>query len=84
MARHGGNKQHVPRGTAYAWAVCVLHTGAQGRGQAEARIQPGFYSPSHVPTAESTQGASFGNLHKCPLNMALAEPGTCEVSVNIN
>ena len=79
-------RKYMPYSQGYgthSGSLCTAHR-RQGREQAEARIQPGFYSPSHVPTAVATQGASFSNVHKCPLNMFLAGPGTCEVSVSIN
>lgn len=79
-------RKYVPYSQGYDTHLGSLWTAhrRQGRGQAEARIQPGFYSPGHMTTTVSTQGASFSNLHKCPLNMVLAGPGICEVSVRIN
>lgn len=60
----------------HTWAVCVLNTGARV-GNKQRQNQPGFYSPSHAPTAVYPQGASFSNLNKCPLNMVPGRAWLC-------
>ena len=84
MTWHGENTCHIPRGTTHTWVVCELHTGARVGEKQRPESSPASTHQAIMTTTVSTQGASFSNLHKCPLNMVLAGPGICEVSVRIN
>ena len=54
--RHDGHESAYSQGYGtHSGSLCTAHR-RQGREQAEARIQPGFYSPSHVPTAVCNVG----------------------------